>query len=685
MLELARLFSLSLCRRADGIGPMSFARFLGLALSACWLTTTAAAQSIFTNQPAPAVGVLGAHADFSFRVQVPVTSANFAILVFQGTTNVSPRFTIVSQTITNTTSTQGNTTTGAFTVRISNLTAADVGSYTFEITVNGQRFTNTTSEPAALTLAAAAAPTITGQPQSRSVASFSAVTFTVQATGNPSPSYQWYRNGASVPGGSQASFSIPLATGFDAGVYHVVVTNSAGSITSNAAALEIVASGRPAIATQPASVDVVAGQPATFTVTPVVSAIPSTYRWIFNGVLIPDAVSASYTVAAASAASAGTYSVLVMNSFGSILSTPAVLRIVTAGVPVISAQPVAVTVGAGERATFTVVASGNPAPSYQWSKDGTPLPGATAASFTVAAVQPSDAGVYAVSVSNSAGAVTSTPAALTVTAATPGRIINLSILSRLEGSGDSFTLGYVVGGSGTTGAKPLVIRAAGPSLGSLGVPDTLVDPRIELFAGAAKTAENDNWGGSASLVAALSAVGAFPYSGPASLDAAIATSVTTRDNSIKVSGTGAGAVIAEIYDATPAGAYSASTPRLVNVSVLKNVGGGLTAGFVIGGGTSRAVLIRAVGPGLTAFGLLGALDDPELTLYRSGTVVERNNDWGGTSALSAAFSAVGAFALPPGSKDAALLMTLAPGNYSVQVAGAGGATGVVLVEVYEAP
>ena len=95
-----------------------------------------------------------------------------------------------------------------------------------------------------------------------------------------------------------------------------------------------------------------------------------------------------------------------------------------------------------------------------------------------------------------------------------GRIINLSILTSLAAGGDNFTMGYVVGGNGTSGLKPLVIRAAGPSLGALGVVGTVEDPKLELFAGATKTGENDNWGGSSQLTAELAAVGAFAYVSP---------------------------------------------------------------------------------------------------------------------------------------------------------------------------
>jgi sugar lactone lactonase YvrE len=274
------------------------------------------------------------------------------------------------------------------------------------------------------------------------------------------------------------------------------------------------------------------------------------------------------------------------------------------------------------------------------------------------------------------------------TSSDPGRLINLSVLTGISSVGEDFTMGYVVGGTGTSGVKPLVIRAAGPSLGALGVSSTLDDPKLELFAGSSKTGENDNWGGSSQLTAALAAVGAFAYTGPNSKDAAITASITTSDNSVKVSaaGSGTGQVIAEIYDATPGTAFTATSPRLINVSVRKDIGSGLTMGFVVGGSTPAKVLVRGVGPSLGAFGVSGTVADPQLTLYNSSSAkIGENNDWAGSAELTTAFASAGAFALPATSKDAALLVTLPPGNYTAQVTGVNGTTGVALVEVYEAP
>jgi hapalindole H/12-epi-hapalindole U/12-epi-fischerindole U synthase len=80
-------------------------------------------------------------------------------------------------------------------------------------------------------------------------------------------------------------------------------------------------------------------------------------------------------------------------------------------------------------------------------------------------------------------------------AAGPTRLSNLSILTALATRGENFALGFVVGGAGTGGPKPLVIRAAGPSLGAFGIGGLLDDPLLEFFSGPTKTGENDNWGG----------------------------------------------------------------------------------------------------------------------------------------------------------------------------------------------
>jgi uncharacterized protein (DUF1800 family) len=140
-----------------------------------------------------------------------------------------------------------------------------------------------------------------------------------------------------------------------------------------------------------------------------------------------------------------------------------------------------------------------------------------------------------------------------------------------------------------------------------------------------------------------------------------------------------------IFILIPLNLAHAQEPRLSNISCRAITGSGanvLTAGFVIGHGANKQVLIRAVGPTLANYGVTGALADPILTLFDgTGKAIASNDNWIATD--STTFDSVGAFKLPAGSKDSAIVITLPPGNYSAQAAGANGTSGAVIIEVYE--
>jgi outer membrane protein assembly factor BamB/subtilisin family serine protease len=270
-----------------------------------------------------------------------------------------------------------------------------------------------------------------------------------------------------------------------------------------------------------------------------------------------------------------------------------------------------------------------------------------------------------------------------------GRLINLSVRT-VAGSGDTTLItGFVVAGSAGAEPKQLLVRGIGPGLSPFGVTGILPDPSLVLADGDGRTlALNDNWGGAADIVAAGSRVGAFALSDAGSRDAALLTSLGSGQFTARISGAGnaAGVALAEVYDATSSlGSGAGATLRLINLSVRAQAGAGdqvLIAGFVVADGPRR-VLIRAVGPGLSAFGVNGVLADPQLDLYRDQTRIDGNGDWSGNPIVTQAGQRVGAFALAPGAKDAALVVLLSPGAYSVQAKGVDGGTGVALVEVYE--
>jgi len=216
----------------------------------------------------------------------------------------------------------------------------------------------------------------------------------------------------------------------------------------------------------------------------------------------------------------------------------------------------------------------------------------------------------------------------------------------------------------------------------------MADPQLSLFNGQSLTASNDNWGAGAAavqLAAAASQVGAFAL--PASsLDAAILANVDAALTAQASARNGAGGIVlVELYDAEPS-----SAARLINVSARARVGVGdnaLFAGFVIGGTSSKNVLVRAIGPSLAQFGITG-LADPFLEIFAAGSTTARvtNDNWAGATALVNAFAAVGAFPLPlAASRDAALVTSLPPGAYSARVSGVGNTTGEALLEIYEAP
>ncbi len=196
-----------------------------------------------------------------------------------------------------------------------------------------------------------------------------------------------------------------------------MVSNSVGSVTSNAATLTVnPAPVAPSITTQPSSVTITAGQTATFSVTATGTA-PLSYQWKKNGTSISGATSASYTTPAETTADNGAqFTVVVTNSVSSVTSNAATLTVNPAPVaPSITTQPSSVTITAGQTATFSVTATGTAPLSYQWSQNGTAISGATSSSYTTPAETTSASGTqFTVVVSNSVGNVTSSAATLTV-------------------------------------------------------------------------------------------------------------------------------------------------------------------------------------------------------------------------------------------------------------------------------
>ena len=147
----------------------------------------------------------------------------------------------------------------------------------------------------------------------------------------------------------------------------------------------------------------------------------------------------------------------------------------------------------------------------------------------------------------------------------------------------------------------------------------------------------------------------------------------------------AGIALIEVYD------LSGASPgqKLLNIATRASAGAGdntLIAGFVVPPGAAKRVLVRGVGPGLAQFGVAGVLAQPTLQLLSGSTSVAQNTNWTTSvdrDAIATSSASVGAFGLA--ANDSAVILTLAPGNYTAQVTGPGAATGIALIEVYELP
>ncbi|MFA6135278.1 MAG: immunoglobulin domain-containing protein, partial [Phycisphaerae bacterium] len=301
------------------------------------------------------------------------------------------------------------------------------------------------------------APTFNAQPSNQSVSAGATAQFTVAAGGTPAPSYQWQRlpsgsgtwgdlsNGGAYTGATSATLSVSGTTlAMSGDQFRCVATNDVGSATSNAAILTVNPVG-PTFTTQPQSQAVTAGTSVTFTASASGTPAP-TFQWQKDGVDISGATGSSYTIASVVPGDAGPYRVVATNTEGNATSNTAVLTVNVA--PAITLQPSSQTIVEGTAVTFTAAASGTPAPTYQWQRDGVNISGATGASFTIANVVPGNAGAYRVVATNVVGAAISNAAVLTVVP--PGPFVtNLSPTRQVFTPGQSMNLSVTATGTGT--------------------------------------------------------------------------------------------------------------------------------------------------------------------------------------------------------------------------------------------
>jgi phospholipase/lecithinase/hemolysin len=240
------------------------------------------------------------------------------------------------------------------------------------------------------------------------------------------------------------------------------------------------------------------------------------------------------------------------------------------------------------------------------------------------------------------------------------------------GTGENVLIaGFIISGGQS---KRIVIRALGPSLAKFGVTGALADPTIAIFNSSnALVASNDNWKDTQQNELATSG-----HAPPNDLDSAIIATLAPGSYTAVVSGknSGTGVALVDLYEANN------STSIFRNLSARGFVGTGdnvLIGGLIIGTGEPPVIVLRAIGPSLAAAGITQPLQDPTLELHNAnGALLSFDDNWKDNTPTG-----IKATMLPPADdREAAIVASLAPGNYTAIVRGKNGTTGVALIEAY---
>ena len=274
---------------------------------------------------------------------------------------------------------------------------------------------------------------------------------------------------------------------------------------------------------------------------------------------------------------------------------------------------------------------------------------------------------------------TGTPGVTPTPSPGPAQAINLSTRLFVQ-AGDNVGIGgFIITG---TSPKEVLLRAIGPSLSGAGI-NALADPVMELHGpGGFATIINNNW--RSDQEAEIQATGIPPTN---DLESAILVTLDPGAYTAIVKGNGTppgtGVGLVEIYDLDQAVAS-----KLGNISTRAFVNTGndiVIAGFILGNGTGDdKVVVRGIGPSLTAFGVPNALADPTLELRNSdGALLVSNDDWQDDPVQAAELTALNL--APTNDLESGIVSTLAPGAYTALLAGLNNGTGVGLVEVYDNP
>jgi len=605
---------------------------------------------------------------------------------------------------------------------IANVSSSDAAAYTVAVSNGGGAVT---SAAAVLTLSSKVeAPTITTAPIAQTVDAGASASFTVVAAGTGPLTYQWQKDGVAIVGAAGAFLTVANATA--SASYRVVISNSAGSVTSSAAALTV----RPLVAVvvpiNGTYFGSFGGNGGSFALqiaadrTGVFLGFASAARvaLVSRGVVVDangrfsvtQPIASGFTPGAnpATAALDGEYRIDgTIGADGTVTGTVSALNLTFAAPAGVrtgttaaiagfyptsaagsAAQGYALVSPAGQVLVVNVVGAVADGGVGTVSAEGA-VALTTAGNARVAGSVAADATTITTTVTPATGAATTFVGANSTRKDTE-KLTNISSRTSTGTPANTLIAGFIVSG---TQAKPVLVRGIGPSLGLFDVKGALSAVRLEVFRDTTSLAVGTDWGtaaNAATIAATASRVGAFPLANN-SRDASLLLNLEAGSYTAVVTGQAGASGVAsvEVYDAT--NGVIANDQRIINISTRATAGVGeniLIAGFYVSGTVPKRVLIRGAGPSLTQFGVGGALARPVLSVLSAATVVATNTGWSSSPdapAIASAFAQAGAYAFSVGSQDSALVINLAPGSYTAQVQGVGITTGVALIEVYELP
>jgi hypothetical protein len=395
-----------------------------------------------------------------------------------------------------------------------------------------------------------AVPTISQQPQSRTVIVGANTSFTVVASGQAPLRYQWRFNGVNILRATNMTYSISSAQVTNNGVYTVLVANSLGAVLSARATLTV--QTPPSIVSHPQDRLIPPGETAIFTVT-AQGTPPLRYQWRFNGADMTGETNTILAISNVQTNKEGLYSVQVSNAYGTTNSQTATLTV--RSVPIVAVQPRSTNVFTGSTVTFEVSAFGTAPLRYFWRFNDNPIPGATNTSLTLTNVQLQNAGGYSILITNNIGGTLSAVATLTVTVP-PVATVAAFDASASESGGDNAV--FTVTRTGTLGT-PLDIFFTIGGTAQRGADYSLPSSPVRIPAGSASAQlvlvpVNDGQRESQENVI-VTVVGSPQYVVGAAASAT--ATIADDDNSVP-----------QVQIASPADNARFTTPTNINISVI---------------------------------------------------------------------------------------------------------------------